>query len=421
MKVPNVIRFTETETWRANSDEEPTLTQESVLEVNRLYGRYIDVTRSLAGSGYELGSKHVIGHFPVSENLSIVITPKVSIINIFRMLEYAFDLESFEILPGEARIETVEELFERFASILAQRVLKRVRKGLYCNYFPETDLLPYVRGRICLTQTIRQAAQGASKLCCLYDEFSRDIDDNRILFWTLHSLRRIPFTRSEPKKVVQLAYRALLGSITLTPVEPSECLKRSYNRLNDDYRSMHRLCGLLLQQLGPGLHEAGTRLLPFRVNTWRLFELFVFRWLEAHIASDLKVEAKENAYMDASFELKYDVDIVLRDSDDKVLAVLDTKYKTHKVPEQEDVNQVAIYAKLMGCTNAILIYPSDESNCEEAYFEGVTIRSLKFDISKPADQGGKEFLNGLYQTIGRTPSDRASYMLSNAKQYDLPM
>jgi 5-methylcytosine-specific restriction enzyme subunit McrC len=402
------ITLTELEKTTVNDEEGRGFTRDDMLAVLRQIGDYIDVGFSIAG--YELQPKGYVGHFPISDDLFVIITPKVQIANLFRMLEYAFDLKSFEILPGDARIETIEELFELFASILAQRVLLRVNKGLYCSYFVETDLLPFVRGRIRIAPTLRNTARGATKLCCSYEEHSYDVEDNRILFWTLYCLRRLSFTPGKAQQQVRLAYRALLGSVTLEQIDPNECLGRSYHRLNEDYQAMHRLCGLLLRHLGPGLHEGETHLLPFRVYMPTLFELFVFRWLKEHLEQrtpEIEVIPKQEAHMESSFELKYEMDIALLDRQTgEVVAILDTKYKKDKVPGRDDLHQVAIYAKLAHSSYAILVYPSLDSEPQEVHFEGVTIRSLVFDIGKQ-DLGGDAFLHDLYHVINKDPGASA--------------
>jgi len=234
--------------------------------------------------------------------------------------------------------------------------------------------------------------------------------DNRILFWTLYCLRRLSFTPGKAQQQVRLAYRALLGSVTLEQIDPNECLGRSYHRLNEDYQAMHRLCGLLLRYLGPGLHEGETHLLPFRVYMPTLFELFVFRWLKEHLEQrtpEIEVIPKLEAHMDSSFELKYEMDIALLDRQTgEVVAILDTKYKKDKVPVKDDLHQVAIYAKLAHSSYAILVYPSLDSEPQEVHFEGVTIRSLVFDIGKQ-DLGGDAFLHDLYHVINKDPGASA--------------
>ena len=82
---------------------------------------------------YRIRSRGLVGIVPVDESV-IVIEPKAPVSSIFGMLEVAYDLQSFELLKGETTIGSLEELFERVVSILARRVLDRVRRGLYQEY-----------------------------------------------------------------------------------------------------------------------------------------------------------------------------------------------------------------------------------------------------------------------------------------------
>jgi 5-methylcytosine-specific restriction enzyme subunit McrC len=89
-----------------------------------------------------------VGHLPVSEQFAVEIKPKVGVHNLFRMLEYAYDLKSFRFLDDLFRADTLQELYERLAGLLSRLVLDRTRRGLYRTYLSRTDHLPYVRGRL---------------------------------------------------------------------------------------------------------------------------------------------------------------------------------------------------------------------------------------------------------------------------------
>jgi 5-methylcytosine-specific restriction enzyme subunit McrC len=116
-------------------------------------------------------------------------------------------------------------------------VLDRARKGLYRNYIGEADELPYLRGRIDFVGTD--------------EEHSADIEDNRILLWTLHRVRRQALRQERVRVELDRARRALAGTITLEQSSPSDCVNQLYHRLNEDYAPMHGLCRFILEQTGP--------------------------------------------------------------------------------------------------------------------------------------------------------------------------
>ena len=101
-----------------------------------------------------------VGQIPVGDELLVRVAPKVSISNLFRMLEVAYNLRSFHLFKGDIEIESVEDIYERLVSILARRVIDRARRGLYRGYIGESDDLPYVRGTIDPLGAVLNSARG---------------------------------------------------------------------------------------------------------------------------------------------------------------------------------------------------------------------------------------------------------------------
>jgi 5-methylcytosine-specific restriction enzyme subunit McrC len=275
------------------------------------------------------------------------------------MLEYAYNLTSFKLLDDVVDVAVIEDLFERLASILARCVLGRVRKGLYSSYIADEGDLPFLRGRIAIAETVRGMLRGATTLSCQYEEHTADVEDNRILAWTLYCLRKLPFKRESVQRDVRQAYLALAGTITVTPAEARECINRFYHRLNDDYEPMHGLCRLFLEHLGPGI-EAGEHIfLPYIVDMPILFETFVAQWLKERVPSEPQVTPHCRVRLDANVNLTFDMDIVVRNkATGQVLAILDTKYKRAALPDESDISQVTAYAVQLHAPKAILVYPS---------------------------------------------------------------
>jgi 5-methylcytosine-specific restriction enzyme subunit McrC len=336
----------------------------------------------------------------------VSIAPKLPVSNIFGMLEYAYDLKSFELFKGQVGVETLNDLYEGLASILALRVLKRARKGLYCSYVEEAAKLAFVRGRIRVADTLRSMVLGSSTLCCEYEEHTADLDENRILLWTLFSLRKLHFNNLVFYKHVRRAYQALAGSITLEEKNAADCFDREYHRLNDDYQPMHMLCGVFLEHLGPGLLAGEGKFLPFMLNMPELFELFVVQWLKKHLNERVLVDESYSMTIDESGQkgeeapakLKFKMDIVLRDKAGNALAVVDTKYKADERPKPDDVNEVIAYSHVMNTHKAILVYPSSATKSARWQPQDILISVMTFDISRE-DLGGPAFLSELNEVL----------------------
>ena len=178
------------------------ITQDEALAVHKRFGAQVTVSLPtiLTENRYEFRPSGYVGQLPVSNDLLLRINPKIPITNIFGMLEYAYDLKSFKLFDGVVDVDVIEDLFERLASILARRVLDRVRKGLYSSYLKEQDELPFVRGRIAIAPTVRGMLRGATTLHVQYEEHTVDVEDNRILAWTLYCLRKLPMKRQSVQR-----------------------------------------------------------------------------------------------------------------------------------------------------------------------------------------------------------------------------
>jgi 5-methylcytosine-specific restriction enzyme subunit McrC len=216
----------------------------------------------------------------LSEDLGLALHPKVELSNLFRMLEYAYKLSSFEFLDDLFEARSLEVFYNRLARTLARQILNRARKGFYRAYVAKRERLPYVRGRL----DVRGLAQRPwdVNLQCHYEEHTADVEDNQILAWILFVIARSGLLTENTSLMVRQAYRSLQGFVTLQPFGPSDCVGRPYTRLNDDYQRIHALCRFFLEHCGPS-HEMGDRnMLPFLVNMARLYELFVAEWLGAH-------------------------------------------------------------------------------------------------------------------------------------------
>ena len=369
---------------------------------------------------YRIRSCGLVGIVPVGESV-IVIEPKASVSSIFGMLEVAYDLRSFELLEGETNIGSLEEFVERVVSILAKRVLDRVRRGLYQQYVEHVDDLVYVRGRVDTRGNLRNAVRKNPAVRCRFEDLTPELEDNEILLWALFVASRFRLRRPEIGDQVRRAYRAMAGSIPLVEKSPQSCIARLYNRLNDDYRPMHGLSRLLLEHAGPHLAEGNRAFIPFCLNMPTLFEAFVAKWLASHLPHDLEAVPQFSARLTANVPLEFVIDVLIRDRRTNCpLAVLDTKYKTAERPKATDIQQVVAYAARMGVKHAFLVYPSRAGadvvvtvspTGDAIDSRAVEVRSLFFDIGADLEEAGTQFLQALLTNLtpvlNRLPVDVA--------------
>lgn len=339
---------------------------------------------------WRLVSQGWVGHIPLTPAYHFALQPKIPLGNLFRMLEYAYNLNSFHWLDGLVNCHSLDEFYERLANILARQVLSRSRQGLYRSYLSQTQPLPYLRGRLDVQQALR--SPGQVKLRCHYQEHTADVEENQILAWTLFTIGR----SGRVLPTVRRAFRTLQGAVTLTPHGPQTCQGRTYNRLNQDYQPMHALCRFFLEHSGPA-HQLGSRTtLPFLVDMAALFEQFVARWLATHLPENLSVRAQEKIDVDALGRLHFVPDLVIYNAaTGAVRCVLDTKYKQPDTPSNADISQVVTYAQLKGCRQAVLIYPEPLPHPLDENIGDIRVRSATFALAGDLEQAGQAFLRQL--------------------------
>ena len=346
---------------------------------------------------YGLRSRGWVGQIPIGDDLLVRVSPKAPVANLFRMLEVAYNLRSFRLFDGEIQIESLEDVYERIVSILARRLLDRARKGLYRSYIDEGDDLPYVRGSIDIVGAMLNGIRGIPRIPCLYEEHTADLEDNRILLWTLHQVRRQALRQEKVKIELDRARRALAGTITLEQCSPADCVNRLYHRLNADYAPMHGLCRFILEQTGPSIRSGDQAFIPFELNMPQLFETFVAEWLRTNSLPSVTVRCQHNAQLDANFEMKIHVDFVLSEQrSQRPIAVLDTKYKASDFPSESDIYQIAFYARELQVDRAMLVYPTvPASPFRMLHGKEILLESVVFDIGVSPDVAGAAFLEAL--------------------------
>jgi len=329
------------------------------------------------------------GYLPLTPALGIALQPKVALRTLLRMVEYAYDLHSFHLFAGWFPAESVPELYELLALLLAQRVLSRCRQGLHHTYRTEETTLPYLRGQLQLAAVLQRPAQTA--LPCRFQEHTADVVDNRILLWTLQQMARSTLCGVRSAPTVRQAVRTLQQQVSAYPATARECRQRTYTRLNRDYAPLHGLCAFFLEHCGPTHRLGDLPAIPFVVEMARLYERFVAAWLTSHLDGQWRVQIQETHPI--SSDQRFAIDLVIYDAQSgAVRCVMDTKYKVAARVNTADVAQVVAYAEAKGATEAILVYPQPLASPLATKIGDIHVRSLTFGVDGDLDQHGNTFL-----------------------------
>ena len=339
---------------------------------------------------WRLTSLGWVGFIPLTPLRHFLLLPRVSLGNLFRMWEYAYRLGHHPPPDGLTSTAAMAEFYSQLAGVLAKKVLLRLRKGIYKTYQSECDVLTYVRGTLDLRQRLRSPWD--PRLTCEFQEHTADIEDNRILTWTLFCIAQSGLCRPETLPTVHAAYRGLRSLTDLEPSSPHDCLGRCYERLNEDYQPLHALCRFFLAHSGPQFKAGEHKMVPFLFEMPKLYEMFVAEWLQSHRTTRARFHPHYRVSVDRAAGMSFDIDLVLEDENGKPQCVLDTKYKLSQTPEEGDVAQVLAYALSIGCKQAVLVYPARLSRPIDIVVGDIGVRSASFILDGDLEAAGCEFL-----------------------------
>ncbi|EAZ92582.1 McrC family protein [Crocosphaera chwakensis] len=348
----------------------------------------INLKYSKKGDQWEIVSQGWIGYIPINNDWNFHIKPKVHITNIFKMLEYAYNLKSFQFLDGLMTCDSLPDFYNRLATIFARLILKRTQKGLYSTYIKHSQTLSYVKGKIDVKTMLKHPWK--PKLTCHYDNFTQDIEDNQILLWTIYVISRQEICQVNTRILIRKVYGALQGYVTLSPSTANDCINRKYNRLNEDYRCLHSLCRFFLENTTPSHKKGNHHSLPFLVNMNQLYEKFVAAWLKKHLPPHLGIKTQHRVEYN-NFSFKIDL-IIYNKNTNQNLYVLDTKYKTEIT--QSDIYQIITYTFEQNCNYAIIITPTIRNPINDK-INNINIRSLNFFLDEDIEAAGNNFLEQL--------------------------
>lgn len=318
------------------------------------------------------------------EGFEVRIIPKLAGDNLglAKLIDYISDLEVLKKSKGAQKLDgSGESLPDLIALLFAEACQGLIRTALLSDYVEREGDLSAVRGRLLADRQVLRRFGQVDRVECRYDEHEMDILENRIIAATLAvAAKRVTNEYVKSKlRHMQAVFHGVCKVQSINVREANTLL--TYHRLNDNYREAHGLAWLLLEALGvEDIYQSGsTRCFAFLLDMNRLFERFVYRWVDqflkktpAHVSYQV---GQSSIIWDATASRPYarvipDLLLKWRNQTGKRLAI-DAKYKIYDqrrlVPD--DIYQLFFYAYAFGnktpnaaLSSSLLIYPSESAN-----------------------------------------------------------
>lgn len=347
-------------------------------EVRQLLATGLVDLKPLSGEGeYELKAGSVVGTV-VLPSLRLLIRPKVGLKNVFFLLGYGVELTSWaeEQFPYERE----PDLLEVVARIFEAEVSRAARQGLVRGYQARYETLTTLRGRIDIAGQIRARQDRPFPLECSFEEYTEDIEINRVIKAALKRCLQIPALNSDLIRMLRFRYR-FFEAVASLGYDPRAIPEVNFSRLNEHWRPATELARLILSRESLR-DEAGKVLgISFTVDMNTLFERFIEKVVgqEAR-AAGLQLIAQAPRRLSANVPIK--PDLVLR-AGGADLAVGDAKYKEpdNERPLNEDLYQLLAYCVSLGLKSGLLIYSGTLSRQYLVNQANVTLKAVGVDLT----------------------------------------
>lgn len=338
--------------------------------------------------------RNYVGLLTLTNGLSLEVCPRAG--HLPTLLGYLPELAFRHLGSGQFGAQNLP-LWDLFINAFLRETAQALGHGLARDYVTHDDTLPTLRGKLRVTDQLRQPHPRPDRLAVSYDEHTLDIAANRVLKKALQLAAAHTRTTANQTRCRQLL--ATLADVS-EPANLAVDLQRTQtnSRLHRPYEPALRWANWLLRGQGPGLcagpNVAHCLLFPME----RVFEQYVAAGFR-RAGVDVQIQQSSAWLIDdhnGTPRFKLRPDLLLRHNGRTI--VLDTKWKTldandhtgHYGIEQADLYQLYAYGKKYAATELVLIYPAHSQFRESlqlfGYDASLRLRVIPFNLDKPLNE-----------------------------------
>ena len=343
---------------------------------------------SVQSGCFDLTPKSWIGSLEC-EDLSVVIRPKIPIGNVMFLLSYAIDPKrwsdaGFDFKENRSLVEAVIPGF-------VTNVKKAFRRGIHQGYRSEDDSSSTLRGRLRVDDQIRDRFGLFPPAEVRFDDFTEDIELNRIVKAALSRLSRMRIRSASVRESLR-TFESALARVRLVEYTPTSVPKIRFTRLNQHYRAAYDVAKLILRSTSIDLRHGSARSSGFLVDMNVVFEDFVVVALREALGVSARVfpqNAKGRLFVldeDARVHLEPDISCW---EGERCSFVGDVKYKRIKVEgiKHPDLYQLHAYCTAANLPMGLLIYAAGEAEhvSHSVRHAGNELHVMTLDLSGTPD------------------------------------
>ena len=333
------------------------------LHALRRVASSIDVSPTSTSGVWDLRPNSEVGVVCLPD-LTVEIKPKLPIDSVLFLASYALD--AFELKTEVADLDRSADLVEAMVQIFHEAVRQATGRGLLQGYQTQEETLNVVRGHIRIEDQLRRRYGIAVPVEVRYDEFTPDIQPNRLLKAAVRRLAWLPH-RSPVSRRLLSAMRAVFVNVSDVEYRPTHLPDVPINPLNAHYQPALALARLILKSGTVELAAGKVESASFLIDMNRVFEDFVVVGLREALGLTEYTFPQEargrELWLAAGQKVRLKPDISWWQGD-RCVFVGDAKYKRTTVhgAQNHDIYQALAYAVATGLPSALLIYAHGEDD-----------------------------------------------------------
>ena len=265
----------------------------------------------------------------------------IPIKNIYYMLSYAF-----QMLNEQGYKKLATEYFDNAgdlcAAILIRGISYQLKRGLGREYISETDTISAIRGKIEITESIKNQSMIRSQMVCTFDDFSVNSPLNQIIKSTVMLLLKADISKTRKKELRKLmVYFDEVDVVDVRSINWSI----NYNRNNQTYRMLITICYLIVKGLLQSKSNGSVKMMDFfdEQRMCRLYEKFILEYYKKHFPQIRTVASQIDWALDDGIgtllpTMQSDIMLSYQKGDIEKTLIIDAKYYANTMQTQYNVH-----------------------------------------------------------------------------------
>ena len=413
--MPTIKEYDELTTESGLDDEE--LSDLKQFAVDNRYdkqGNHRPVLQLLNSN--DLRAQNYVGIITTRKGVVLEILPKVDLSSddnnkqtktkeiFFKMLRTWRGLSEAQLNHSNIKALPRFSMLEAFVRLFLDNLVGLTRRGIARHYQSVEDNLSCLKGRLLFSQHLRINLANQARFYVKFDEFSADRPANRLIHSAINKL--MPIVRQPQNQQLLYQLRLCFDEIPLSKQWQSDWDKHRIDRTMQHYNAVMQWVELFLFGYGlstfQGKHVNQSLLFPME----EVFEDFVAHHFRKH-QDQFSVRAQRPqrplAHLEGTtpaFQMKPDISLASFDNPDKVIYILDTKWKridenasdSKRDISQADMYQLYSYGNKYGCDKVALIYPRSDKFENPFYYhldKNLSLYCFPFDVENPIKSVGE--------------------------------